>query len=319
MKPIRILVCGTNYGRSYVQAIGREPRAYVLAGILARGSSRSHSLARTNDVPLWKTPENLPSDIDLACAALPSSASRVVLGLLDRKIHVLCEHPQTARFLKSALKKARVRGVCFHLNGHFADLISAQTFIRKCCQVLKRDTLEFIEVIAADRALYAALDILRRSLGSVDCFLRRAARSAAPFSTLVGSMGDVPAVFSVQTSRRADHHPLRDSDSRYLADLRLSIAFRSGTLAMLSVAGPVIWNANYARQGAKAGPLWEVLSGAQPARAAQVRRQRIDANRRAIASLLRAARKGATFPEQSPEHLLEVSRAWEKLGRMLRR
>lgn len=87
---------------------------------------------------------------------------------------------------------------------------------------------------------------------------------------------------------------------------------------MLSVAGPVIWNANYARRGAKAAPLWEVLSSAQPASAAQLRRQRIDANRRAIASLLRAARRGATPPEQSPVHLLEVSRAWEELGRMLR-
>jgi NAD-dependent oxidoreductase involved in siderophore biosynthesis len=131
-------------------------------------------------------------------------------------------------------------------------------------------------------------------------------------------MGDIPAVFSVQTSRRTDRRLLRDADTRYLTDLRLSIVFRSGTLAMLSVAGPVIWNANYARRGAKAAPLWEVLSGAQPVSAAQLRRQRIDANRRAIASVLRAARRGATPPEQSPEHLLEVSRAWEELGRVLR-
>ncbi len=318
MRPTHILVCGTNYGRSYVQAIRREPRIYVLAGILARGSGRSRSLARTNGVPLWRRAEDLPADIDLACAALPSSASPVVLDLLDRKIHVLCEHPQAARFLESALKRARARSVSFHVNGHFADLVAPRTFLRKCRQILRRDTPKFIEVIAADRALYAALDILRRSLGSVGRFLGGTARPAAAFSTLVGTMGGVPAVFSVQTSRGTDRRLLRDADTRYLTDLRLAIVFRSGTLAMLSVAGPVTWNANYVRRGAQAAPLWEVLSGAQPASAAQLRRQRIDANRRAIASLLRAARRGAKPPEQSPEHLLEVSRAWEELGRMLR-
>lgn len=32
MKPLRILVCGTNYDGSYLQAIRLKPRVYELAG-----------------------------------------------------------------------------------------------------------------------------------------------------------------------------------------------------------------------------------------------------------------------------------------------
>ena len=97
MKRLRILVCGTNYGRSYLQAIRSEQHAYELAGILARGSARSIRIARANGVPLWKTIGDLPPDIDLACAALPSTASGVILELLDRRIPVLCEPGQSPR------------------------------------------------------------------------------------------------------------------------------------------------------------------------------------------------------------------------------
>jgi thiazolinyl reductase component of yersiniabactin synthetase len=186
MKPLRVLVCGTNYGSSYLQAIRLEPRAYKLAGILTRGSDRSRSIARANGVPLWRSTDGLSADIDLACVALPSAASRVTLDLLDRGIPVLCEHPQTARLIESALKKATAHHTCFHLNAHFANLSAPQAFLRECQRHRRRHEPAFVEVVAADRALYAAVDLLRRSLGSLPHFRGRAAQHADPFSTLTG-------------------------------------------------------------------------------------------------------------------------------------
>jgi pyochelin biosynthesis protein PchG len=318
MKRLRILVCGTNYGRSYLQALRSAPRAYELVGILSRGSVRSIGIARANGVPHWKTVADLPTDVDLACVALPSTASRVVLELLDRKIPVLCEHPQPAHFLRLALKKALSNHTCFHLNAHFSELPAAQSFLQVSRRRLRGNMPAFLAIVVADRALYAALDLLRRCLGNLAAFREFTTETAGPFCMLRGSLSGVPTGFLIQDSRRFRRRLLHDADAAYLADLRICMFSFDGTLTLASVAGPVLWNANYARQGMHAGLLWKVMPQTGAMKATKLRRLRIEANRRAIGALVRSIRDGTTPPEQSAEHLLEVSRAWETLGRLLR-
>ena len=53
MSRMRVLVCGSNYGRTYITALARNPRKYQLAGILAQGSFRSHEVAALSDVSLY--------------------------------------------------------------------------------------------------------------------------------------------------------------------------------------------------------------------------------------------------------------------------
>src|SRR5271169_6321437 len=165
MRPMQVLVCGSNYGRAYITALRHEPRKYKLVGILARGSARSQRVAAVNGVPLYGSADEIPDNIDLACAAMSSTAWAVVLQLVRRGIPVLCEHPYPAGMLKAALALASKHSVQFHVNGHFAGLPAPQAFIRECRRTGKLASPEFVEVMATERSLYGVLDILGSAVG----------------------------------------------------------------------------------------------------------------------------------------------------------
>lgn len=165
MSRMRVLVCGSNYARAYLAALACEPRKYQLTGILARGSDRSSQVAALSGVPLYLSTDELPDQIDLACAAMSSAAWPVVLRLIRRGIHVLCEHPCPPGALKKALTLAQKHNVQFHVNGHFVNLPAPKAFIGDCQRNRQRARPELIEVMCTDRSLYATLDILMSAMG----------------------------------------------------------------------------------------------------------------------------------------------------------
>src|SRR6185437_2462287 len=205
MTPVQVLVCGTNYGRIYLEAIGRGGARYRLAGILARGSAMSRQVSREHGIPLYRGIRDLPPKIDLACAAMGTSGAHLVPRLLSHGIHVLCEHPQKPSHLLAALAAAARAGLCFHVNGHFADFEAATAFIRCCLQQSTTAPPSFFHVMATDRSLYASVDILRRVLVSLMPFEFHLTSRSVPFTILQGLLGGVPVTFQVQ--RGADRLP----------------------------------------------------------------------------------------------------------------
>src|SRR5271165_1695159 len=314
---MRVLVCGSNYGRTYITALARNPRKYQLAGVLAQGSLRSHEVAALNDVPLYHSTDELPDNISLACAAMSSAAWPVVLQLIRRGIHVLCEHPCPPRLLKRAMDLARRQGVQFHVNGHFASLPAPSAFIRACGRIGKRHTPEFVEVMTTERALYASLDILMSALGSQKAFRARLLSHTAKFVLLEGTLGTTPLRLSVQVSGKRGRGRLADGSPEYLLDQRLTVAFPTGVTTLLSTTGPVLWNGNPAQVLNDEEPLWTVLFGQEPQTPADLREQRIEANVAALNSIRRSI-LGHVLPDvQRPQHILAVSKAWEMIGRQL--
>jgi thiazolinyl imide reductase len=315
MNPPHVLVCGTNYGRIYLEAIRLGGIRYRLAGILARGSTRSQNVAREYGIPLYRRLADLRPGIDLAAAAMGPSGSDVVLGLLARGIHVLCEHPQKPNRLQSALEAAASRRLCFHVNGHFADLEAAVVFISHCRRVSGFAPPSFFHVTATDRSLYAALDILRRVLASFAPFEFRVTSRLPPFTLVQGVLGGVPVTFHLQWGD--DGRPLADASSAYLVDHCIAVGFPSGILTLLSMNGPVVWNANLNNVAGPIEPLFSVAQEDSALTADLLYQKRIAANLAAIAGLVKDMREGTAPPEQAPDYLLEVSRAWETLGNML--
>lgn len=315
MSSIPVLVCGTNYGRTYLEAIHLGGPGYSLAGILARGSARSQQIAREYGVALFRSVEDLVPGIDLACAAMGASAFDVVLELLMRGIHVLCEHPQKSSRLESALGAAASRGLCFHINGHFADLEAAAAFIRHCHRNSTLGHPSFFQVTATDRSLHAALDILGRVLISLVPFDFRVTSRFPPFTVVQGFLNGVPATFQIQCS--VDGRSVPDASPSYLVDHRIAIGFPSGILTLLSMNGPVIWNANLNCTSGPEQPLFTVLHESCALNAELLYQQRIAANLRAIAALAKNISDGLRPPEQAPNYLLAVSRTWETVGGLL--
>ena len=317
MSPMHVLVCGSNYGRSYITALARNPRKYQLGGILAQGSRRSQEVAALNDVPLYRSIDELPNNIHLACAAMSSAAWPVVLQLMRRGIHVLCEHPYPPGLVKKAMDLARKQGVQFHVNGHFALLPGPSAFIRASRRTGRRNVPEFVEAMTTERALYAALDILMCAVGVHPPLRVRKVSRSRKFVRLEGTLGTIPLCLFVQISGKHERIRLADGSPEYLLDQRLTLAFPTGVLTLLSTAGPVLWNKNPAQAPSSEEPLWTVLFGREPQTAADLREQRIQANVAALDSIRRSI-LGHPPPEvQRHQHILGVSKAWESIGRQL--
>jgi thiazolinyl imide reductase len=315
MCPMHALVCGTNYGRIYLEAIRLGGARYCLAGILARGSTLSREVASEFGSPLYRCVNDLAPTIDFACAAMGASGHEVVLSLLSRGINVLCEHPQTPSRLQAALDAAACGNLCFHVNGHFADLDAAAAFIRQCREQNGTAPPAFFHVTATDRSLYATLDILRRVLSSFEPFQFRVTSRLPPFTVVQGFLRGVPITFHVQ--RGADGPLWADGSPSYLVGHRIAAGFRCGILTLLSMNGPVVWNANPSCTAGPHEPLFAVVHESRALTAELLYQQRIATNFAAIEGLVKNISEGVRPPEQTPDYLLEVSRAWETLGTLL--
>jgi thiazolinyl imide reductase len=318
MKRLRVLVCGTNYGRIYRAAIQQAPRAFELVGILARGSVRSLELSRELGVPLYREVESLPGDIDIACAAMGTSGEGVVLRLLEHGIHVLCEHPHGPHFMETAKRIAAQHHVCFHVNGHFAGLQAASAFIKHCNLMRRFAAPVFLDAMGTDRSLYGVLDILQSASISFEPFEFLARDHSPPFTLIKASAGGVPATLQLQDSGTEGRMALKDGDPRYIVDYRLAVGFPHGVLNMLSIVGPVIWNNNLFRSSKKNRRLWTFIDR-RPGSSFDLYRQRVKANLMAVRCLVRSARGQFEPPEQNPEHIFAVSRAWAEIIALIHR
>ncbi len=308
--PYRVLVCGSNYGQSYLAPLLESAGRYLPVALLARGSDRSQRLARRYGLALCRTVEELPKEIDLACAALPSAADDLVLALLDRGLHVLCEHPRGVGFLNAAYRAAARGGVRFQINGHFGDLPAPRAFAERCRHLAAESTPRFFDVTAQERSLYAAVDILRRATAGLGTVTLERGRGSGGFVTMEGRLHGARAIFQVQTPTG---HPA-DGSPRYLVDLHIAAGFDQGVLSLLSVAGPVVWNANLGRAAGDASTLFETVSGKRSVTGADLRQARREANRTALERLVREIESGVAAPEVSRDHTLAVARAWQRLG-----
>ncbi len=147
--PLRVLVCGTNFGRFYAEAVRRRP-GYTLAGILSQGSAASRAYADSLGVPFYSHPGDLPADIDAACVAVSSSisggeGSELARGLMDRGIHVLQEHPVHLKELTGNLKHARSRGVQYRINTHYPHVAPVRSFIDAARRLVARQRPLFLD------------------------------------------------------------------------------------------------------------------------------------------------------------------------------
>lgn len=308
----RVLVCGSNYGRFYVSALKRTPEDLRLAGILARGSHRSEDLARTQGCPLFREPCEVPPDVDLACVAVGSEhAPALVRKLLNRGLHVVCEHPVASEDLRLMLDAADGASRRLHVNEHFPQLIWSQVFATNFSEHTAREAPALVDVVASDRALYAAAAIVIAAglHGSPNLRLRS---EGEPFTVAGGSIGETPFTATVQ---RTDHRDLADGSADILVDFRIRAVFPTGVLSLLSPAGPVVWTANGNRVRSADEPLWQTLEPSEPATAQAFLEARIEANLRAIEALVADASTGAIPDHQSPGRVLAASRLWEALTR----
>ncbi|MDG9726119.1 Gfo/Idh/MocA family oxidoreductase [Streptomyces sp. DH41] len=245
--PLRVLVCGTNFGRFYAEAARRRP-GYELAGILSRGSSASRAYAERLGVPHYTDAGDLPADIDAACVAVGSSISggqgtELARALMDRGIHVLQEHPVHLTELTDNLRHARRRGVRYRVNTHYPHVAPVRGFIDAARRLVARQRPLFVDAATPVHLMHPLVDILGQAMGTLrpwrfaDPAPLPAGTGPQPFRSLHGVFAGVPLTLRV-------HHQLdpSDRDNHALHWHRVCIGTEGGVLTLADTHGPVLWS-----------------------------------------------------------------------------
>ncbi|AWL41535.1 MULTISPECIES: Gfo/Idh/MocA family oxidoreductase [unclassified Streptomyces] len=245
--PFRVLVCGTNFGRFYAEAVHRRP-GYALAGILSRGSAASRAYARSLGVPYYTDPDDLPAGVDAACVAVSSSISggqgtELARALMDRGIHVLQEHPVHLTELTDNLRHARRRGVRYRLNTHYPHVAPVRAFTDAARRLVARQRPLFVDAATPVHLMHPLVDILGQALGTLrpwrfaDPAPLPAGGGQQPFRSLHGVFAGVPLTLRV-------HHQLdpSDRDNHALHWHRISLGTEGGVLTLADTHGPVLWS-----------------------------------------------------------------------------
>ncbi|MFB6749674.1 Gfo/Idh/MocA family oxidoreductase [Streptomyces sp. NPDC056353] len=245
--PLRVLVCGTNFGRFYAEAVRRRP-GYTLAGILSRGSAASRAYAESLGVPFHTDVGDLPDGIDAACVAVSSSISggrgtELARALMDRGIHVLQEHPVHLTELTGNLTHARRRGVQYRLNTHYPHVAPVRAFVDAARRLVARQRPLFVDAATPVHLMHPLVDILGRATGTLrpwrfaDPAPLPAAIGPQPFRSLHGVFAGVPLTLRV-------HHQLdpSDRDNHALHWHRISLGTEGGVLTLADTHGPVLWS-----------------------------------------------------------------------------
>jgi thiazolinyl imide reductase len=319
----RVLVCGSRYGSAYVEAIDASNGRFDLAGILARGSARSQALAARCRRPLYVSVDEIPDGIGIACAAMGRAEGATVLELVRRGTHVLCEHPVDEAFAREALRNSAARGVCFHVNAHFADLPAPRALVRRCLERGDGPAPLFVRAWIADRALYGAADLLTRALAPAGSGQRieiehagAAGEDGPAFRRIDGALGGAGITLTVQIGDPESADVLPDGSPAYRVDCRVLVGFTGGVLALESLAGPLVWHAGAGSDDPLHASSGDVLEPAAPDRRTLVE-YRTRANLGALERLVLHAETGEPPPTQTARHLIGVAASWDRLARAI--
>ncbi|AEA65976.1 thiazolinyl imide reductase [Burkholderia gladioli] len=274
--PVEVVVCGTRFGEHYLSALAAlrhqaAPR-YRLAGIVARGSERSRSLAAHLGVPLYPDVASLPVSVEVACVVVRSAivggdGSSLARGLLERGIHVLQEHPVHPTDCARLKALGAAHGACYHINTFYPHLPAGQRFIDYARRSAAVHAPWFVEITTSLQLLYSSLDLVGRALGGAAPFqcvgplaLGPLASQASagrpwPFRALQGLIGGVPFSLNLQTYLDA-----ADPDHHSLVMHRIAIGGPQGNVLLANSYGPVLWShpiyaPDYHRHGAEASYL----------------------------------------------------------------
>jgi pyochelin biosynthesis protein PchG len=240
---VRVVVCGTGFGRIYLAALRRPGMPFELAGILARGSPRSRACAEQHGVPLYTDPDRLPAGIDVACVVVSAGinggpGARLSQRLLARGIHVLQEHPLHQDELAACLREAHRSRVVYHLNTHYVHVEAVRRFLAAARRLAGRQPVLFVDALCSFLTLNPMFDVLGQALGSPQrCSFPGPTSGGGVYRGLDGVIAGVPVSLRVQNQLAAGN---RDNGAHLL--FRIALGSEGGHLLLASPHGPVLWH-----------------------------------------------------------------------------
>jgi thiazolinyl imide reductase len=237
---LRTIVCGTNFGRLYIDALRALPQ-FELVGLLGRGSGYSADLADSLGLPFYTRVED-PAAIDVACVVVPSgvaagAGTELAVRLLARGVHVLQEHPLHPDELATCLRAASAHRRQYRLNTHYPRLPEVRRFLEAATRLRGKRKLLFADVVTPVHLLQPVVDIIGQALGGLSPCTFGAPVGSGPLRTVDGVVAGVPVSLRV-------HHQLdpTDHDNHALFWPRITVGTDGGVLTLADLHGPVLWS-----------------------------------------------------------------------------
>ncbi len=241
-KRIKTVICGSTFGQFYLEAISLLKDQFELVGLVGQGSERTEKCAAHYKIPIYKTIDALPDDIDLACVVLRSDimggkGSKFTIELLQKGIHVIQEHPMHHEDIARCLKVAHQNKVHYITGDLYTHLPAVQRFIACCKALFKEQQPVFIDIATITQVSFPLLHILLETLPTVRPFkIDPKVENEGAFQLLTGTLGKIP--FTLRA-----HHEVNpeDPDNHYHLLHQITIGFPGGSLVLSDTHGPVIW------------------------------------------------------------------------------
>jgi len=238
----KVIVCGTTFGRYYLEAVKKRNDIFQLEGIFASGSQRSKELAETYGLPLYTKIDEIPDEIDIACVVIRSDGcgsvgTTIAVELMKRGINVIAEQPVHKSFLAQSFKTATANHVCYQTANLYAYLPSTRKFLSAATKLNEKMRPIYIKATFSTQVSFPAMEILTESTNIRDSLsIDFISEETHPFTVLSGKLGNIPVTMEFQNE-------LCPSDPDAFMNLlyEFTLFYPSGRLVYSDTMGSVVY------------------------------------------------------------------------------
>lgn len=243
MKKLKVIVCGSTFGQLYLKALRSSPEKFQLIGILGTGSDRTLRCAEEYNIKVYKSIDEVPDDIDLACVAVRTAAfggngTEIALQLLEKGINVIQEHPSHPKDMEMCYRVARKKRLVYNIGNLYPHLGDVQRFI-KCAKYLNNeDRLLYVDTVFSSQVSYPLIKILQLAMPSIQGWEpQKHVEGGKVFQVMNGRLGGIPICMQMNNEVVP-----RDANNYMHLLHKITFFYTGGHLTLEDTFGPVIWH-----------------------------------------------------------------------------
>lgn len=242
---LRVVVCGTRFGRIYLKGIKQLSNQYELVGILARGSKQASRCALEFGVPLITNADLLDKvNVDLVCVVVRSTivggnGTEIAEKILDRGISVLQEQPIHYNDYVRCLKASKKEECHYSVNGFYSNLEISRAFIDAMHEITSKSHINYIDATCSVHVLFPLIEIIGKAMNGYGNYMFERVENrkvSGYFSEIRGILKKVPISLKVINKVNG-----KDPDNGIEVIHKISVGTNTGTLVLTDTNGMVVW------------------------------------------------------------------------------
>lgn len=248
MNKLKVVVCGTGFGRFYIRGIKKNTDKYRLAGIISKGSNQSKRLAAELQIALFDDYTKVTKqDADVVCVVVRTGVvggkgTEIAKHFLEKGIHVVIEQPIHYEDILECYKLANKNNCTFHVESFYPYLQTTRAYIRAANRLLEKSEPVYLETACSLQVLYPMLDVAGLVMGGfkpVKIDRKKTVRHGL-FTDLYGELKGISWNLRIQNEMDT-HNP----DNNFYLFHKIRLYTSAGCLGMTESHGDIVWTPRY--------------------------------------------------------------------------